>query len=253
MVKSDLSTRVYEGDPPLVVTVHGAMDRGKSFSLARRYLLKYEFLTYDRRGYGDSRKLDPPVAKGLEGHLSDLMQIIGSRKVVLVGHSYGGVIALTASSKFPRSVLSAVIYEAPMPWLDWWHQEGATPGTKVTQAPSPEEAVNGFMKTMLGDRWDQMSEKNRIDRLDEGPALISDLSELRSGAPFNPKDIAIPVTVGYGAKSSPRHEKAAIYLGNTIPDSQVIKFEKSGHGAHISHPREFAKLIQEGINRATKP
>ena len=59
-----------EEDGPLVVLVHGAMDRASSFGRVGRRLPDVPLVRYDRRGYGRSQ---PGAAVGLAGHAGDLL------------------------------------------------------------------------------------------------------------------------------------------------------------------------------------
>jgi thioesterase domain-containing protein len=88
---------VEHGEPdaaglPSVVLVHGSLDRGASFARVVRRLEGLHVVTYDRRGYHHSR--DMALARSLGAHVADLVALVGAGPVVVVGHSYGAVIAL---------------------------------------------------------------------------------------------------------------------------------------------------------------
>src|ERR1700684_4577013 len=82
---------VSEGSP-VVVLVHGSMDRPTSFARVVRRLDDLHTVTYDRRGYHRSRRA-LPLNTTLDGHIDDLLAVIGGRPAVGVGHSDGGGIA----------------------------------------------------------------------------------------------------------------------------------------------------------------
>ena len=78
-----------------MVLVHGAMDRNTSFARVAEALAPSPIVRYDRRGYGRSR----PAGTGpLAAHVDDLVAILGDDPAVVVGHSYGGLVALGAAS-----------------------------------------------------------------------------------------------------------------------------------------------------------
>ncbi len=120
---------VEESGPPgaaLVVLVHGTMDRSTGFArVARRLDDRYRVLRYDRRGYARSRGLPGP--HGCEAHVDDLLNLLDGRHATLVGHSYGGNVALAASVRAPESVNAVGMYETPLPWQSWW------PGTTAAR------------------------------------------------------------------------------------------------------------------------
>ena len=116
------------GDGPLVVLVHGAMDRASSMLRVRRALeAECRVSRYDRRGYARSLELGP--ATSLDQQVDDLAAVVGSRVAALAGHSLGGVICLALAERSPAQVGAVVAYEAPMMWEPWWPTgtAGATP------------------------------------------------------------------------------------------------------------------------------
>ena len=86
----------HAGDP-LIVLVHGAMDRSASMlKLSRRLDHQYRVLRYDRRGYGHS--VAHPGPFGMAHQVADLIALLAGRRAVLIGHSYGGNVALAAAA-----------------------------------------------------------------------------------------------------------------------------------------------------------
>ncbi|HTH07213.1 MAG TPA: alpha/beta fold hydrolase, partial [Ilumatobacteraceae bacterium] len=75
------------GDPanPLVVLIHGSMDRGAGMlRLSRRLDHDHHVLRYDRRGYGRSSHRGPFT---IAQHVADLEELLAGERAVLVGHS----------------------------------------------------------------------------------------------------------------------------------------------------------------------
>src|SRR6267143_6491728 len=133
-------------DGPLVVFVHGALDRGSSFRRVTE-LLHDECRTvrYDRRGYGRSvHAADAPVP--FQGHADDLLRILDGRRAVVVGHSFGGVSVLAAALRAPELVAAVVLYEASMPWVPGWDDAHLR---ALLSSPGAEDAS---VRMMLGDR-----------------------------------------------------------------------------------------------------
>ena len=235
---------------PLVVLIHGSMDRGASFARVNRELRDLPVLRYDRRGYGRSHLHVEPV--GIEGHVADLVTVAGDAPIVAVGHSYGGVVALTAAAKRPDVVRAVVAFEAPMPWRDF-HPTGSAAGQAVATAATgtPEDAAEAFLRRMVGDdRWEAMPASVRERRRREGHALVAESRSLRAGAPFDPATIAVPVVAGLGCRSRPHLQQAARQLALEVPHSELVEIPDCGHGAHLSHPVEFAGLVRRAVELA---
>lgn len=111
-VEMDLHVRIWgEGHPERVVLLHGGNvpDPEQIWQAQRPLAEHYEVVVVDRRGFGRS-----PEATSLtwESELADVLALVGDRAHV-VGHSYGGVIALLLGSRYPERVRSLVAIEPP--------------------------------------------------------------------------------------------------------------------------------------------
>lgn len=241
-----------EGDAggPLVVLVHGSMDRSTSFVKAIRRLADLRVLRYDRRGYG--RSIAVPPSPDLADHVADLLDLVGDRPAAVVGHSLGGVVALTAAARRPAVVRAVGAFEAPMPWEPWWPSTTAGGSTLAMAATDPAGAAEAFMRRMIGDaRWERLPPGTREDRRAEGVALRCDLRMIRAGgAPYAPADLPVPVVAGCGTESAPHHREAARHLAATAPGADLVVVDGAGHGAHVSHPEDFAAFVRKVVGRA---
>src|SRR5664279_4356520 len=83
-------------DEPVLVMVHGSLDRSASFARVLRRLGDLHTVVYDRRGYHRSRDA-VPLHTSIDGQIDDLVSVIGGRPAVVIGHSYGGTIAVGAA------------------------------------------------------------------------------------------------------------------------------------------------------------
>lgn len=224
---------------PTVVVVHGAMDRAASFGRMARHLDDLEVVRYDRRGYGRSAAVGIGT---LADHVDDLLAVVGDRAVTVFGHSIGGVVALVAAQRAPERVTSVLAYEAPTPWLDWW------PGAPRVAPEDPAEEAEAFMRRAIGDRyWARLGARTRAERRAEGPALVADLDSLEGPAPFDPAAVSVPVLAACGSETTWWHERAARWLGDEVPDGQLVVVDGATHGVHLSHPTAAAHLVRRAV------
>lgn len=166
-------------DAPLIVLVHGTMDRSSGMlKLSRLLDSQCRVARYDRRGYGRSLAHAGPFGMGEQ--VADLVQVIAGRPAVLIGHSYGGNVALATAERHPDLVRAVGIYETPLSWMPWW--PGSTAGSAaLAEAQAPEDAAEHFMRRMVGDaRWEALPERTRLTRRLEGAAMVGELSDLRA-------------------------------------------------------------------------
>ena len=233
------------GDP-VVVLVHGSLDRAGSFARVCRRLGELHVITYDRRGYQGSRHL--PIADGFVGHVDDLLAVIGGRPAVVVGHSYGGDIALAAATA-PGSTIEAVAaYEPPLPWLPFWNRRPAVGGGGPAD-DDPSAAAERFFRRVVGsDAWERLSDAGRGGRRADGPALVSELRALRAGGPaVDPAAITVPALYGRGGRSRDHHRAGVAWLADHTPHAAIVEFPGAGHGAHLTHPDAFAAFVRQAV------
>jgi pimeloyl-ACP methyl ester carboxylesterase len=231
-------------DRPLVVLVHGTLDRSSSFRRVQRHLADVDAVAYDRRGYA-SRVHEPPGT--IDDHVADLFDVLDGRPAVVAGHSYGADVALAAAAEQPALVAAVVSYEAPMPWQPWWPDDTAG-GAAVAAAGGPEAAAEAFMRRMVGDdRWARLPAPTRAARRAEGGAVLADLQSIRDRAPFDLADVRVPVVVGVGTESAPHQQEAAPLVTAALRQAELHRIDGARHGAHLSHPAQFAALVARAV------
>ncbi len=101
-------------DAPLAIVLHGGPGGDHRSLLALGGLIpSYRVLFYDQRGAGLSERV-PEDRLGIADHLSDLDGLIaahGGGPVVLVGHSWGAMLATAYLGHRPEAVSAAVLIE----------------------------------------------------------------------------------------------------------------------------------------------
>ena len=200
----------------LVVLIHGSLDRSGGMALLARHIqTSHRVLRYDRRGYGRSWPHAGPFS--VADQVDDRSALIGDRRAVLVGHSFGGNIALAASVTLERQVVGVSTYETPLSWMEWW--PGTTAGAMAV-ASSEAQAAENFMVRLIGHkRWDALPERTREERKREGAALVGELTALRMNAPWTVEDISCPVLCGYGSNGMKHHADGARWMAQNLNTS----------------------------------
>jgi non-heme chloroperoxidase len=108
---------------PVMLCIHGMTSSRKSWErLALHYGDRYRVYAYDQRGHGDSAAVHGPMT--LHRALLDLynvMEAIPDPVDVLMGHSWGGAVAILGGRRFDVSSVVAVdpmIRQAGNVWYD---------------------------------------------------------------------------------------------------------------------------------------
>jgi pimeloyl-ACP methyl ester carboxylesterase len=245
-----------DGDAPLVVLVHGSLDRAGSFARVIRRLADLHTVAYDRRGYHRSRHV-VPVHDTLDGHVDDLLLVIDSRPAVVIGHSYGGDIALAAALRTASSghIRAVAAFEPPMPWLGSWATRPGTAGQSRQPSLGHDEpglVAERFFRRMVGDSaWDRLPEATKEARRADGAALAAEIAAIRvTEAPFDVTRLTVPAVFGRGTDSLPHHRASTDWLVANVAESELVEIEGAAHGAHLTHPDAFAQFVRTTVGCA---
>jgi pimeloyl-ACP methyl ester carboxylesterase len=101
------------GSGEAVVFVHGVLVADAFLPLASEPILStHHLITYRRRGYGNSSPVGGPVSVAESAaDCLGLLRSLGVERAHVVGHSYGGAVALQAALRAPDRVRSLVLIE----------------------------------------------------------------------------------------------------------------------------------------------
>jgi pimeloyl-ACP methyl ester carboxylesterase len=232
-------------DHPLVVVIHGSMDRSAGMlKLSRRLDSEFRVLRYDRRGYGRSFPHTGPFT--MDAQVADLVGLLDGRRAVLVGHSYGGNVALAAAARHPSLVAGVAVYETPLSWEPWW--PGSTAGAvAVAAAGEPEVAAERFMRRLIGDqRWDALPDGTKQTRRAEGVAMVAELADLRQHQPWRPEAIAVPVVTSFGSRGAAHHRQGMEQVASAL-GCPAVELADCRHDAPYSNPDLFRSEVVDRV------
>lgn len=244
-------------DGPHVTLIHGSLDRSAGLlKLSRRLADRYRVTRYDRRGYGRSHPSDGPF--GIDQQVDDLRTVLASlpERVgprLLVGHSYGGNVALALAQRHRDLVDGVVVYETPLSWRDWWPADSAGGGAVAWRA-DPGEAAERFMRHLIGDdRWERLPPSTRESRRQEGVAMIGELVDLRARPAWDGPEIGVPVLAIHGELGQPYHRRGAETIAAEVRDGEFATVPGARHPGPNTHPDDVAALVEDFVERRVRP
>ncbi len=271
----DTSVRVIEhpGKDPAVVLIHGLPGTAQDFDKVTALLPGRHTIALDRPGFGYSSGGYHPFAEQLTT-LHGLLDELGVERPVLVGHSYGGTLALAYAARRPQDVRGLVLVDAAaagqrprgfnsvqshfVQFLSWpvvqpiadatFSQVLRTATAKATEAAAfdPGEVDPAHQRHVLEMNM-QHSDLDAYagEQLEAGDA-IADLDKRLA-------TIATPAIVIHGAKDGfvkPEHGRR---LAAVLPHARLVMVS-GGHMAPYVHPAVVAAAANRLLTAtATRP
>jgi pimeloyl-ACP methyl ester carboxylesterase len=246
------------------------------FGAARLLAAKRNLLMYDLRGHGRSSM--PQEGYGLPRmarDLLDLLDFLAIERIDLVGHSFGGRVALVFAALYPERVRSIVIADTqiralqpPMRLSEWPHWQGWKAElikNGLTNPPAEDAIIDYELLVQLSqyrdnaagdggatrialhsrnigekgmERWRQLLQRTSASReFDEEPLLV----------PATLRTIAAPILLLFGRFS--HCLPTAEGLMNCLPDARLIVIPGAGHFFPIVKPRFFARATEGFLTR----
>jgi len=264
-----------QGSGPAVVMVHGSVSDARTWAAQVGPLSEhFRVLTYSRRDHWPNDAAAAETEYSMTTHVEDLIRVIasvGGGPVHLVGHSYGGLIALLASIRHPELVRSQILIEPPVvrlflsdpprprellrvlakkPGLGYalvkFGVTGLVPATRAASKNDMDKAVRVFGRAVLGkdafnrlspDRWDQVEANNiQAEYLSDSFGPLTD-AEVRS--------IKAPSLLVSGEDSPRLWALLTDYLHELIPDSQRVAIPNASHIVHEDNATAFNLRVLE--------
>ena len=247
--------------PPLVL-VHGATaDHTTWRTSGPRLAARHALHAIDRRGRGASGDGPPGAPYAIEREFDDLAAVVDAvaaetgTRVDVVGHSYGGRIALGAALR-TANVRRVVSYEGAPPDPAGRSYQDADADTvnrleTLVAAGDRDTALATFMRDIVGMPEPELA-AFRADPIwpRRSAAIGTTIRELRAEtSPAGSLDAlgAVKLTVLQilGGASSEPFVAATRALDERLANGRVITIAGARHAAHHSHPAEFVAAIED--------
>lgn len=229
------------GDGPPAVMLHGLLVGNLAswfFTGAQALARTHRVLLYDLRGHGRSERT--PTGYGVDSLRADLEALIAprfSQPALLVGHSYGALVALSYALAHPERVSGLVLVEAPLPPSEQGELTdflGRVPTEMVDALPGE---LQGVLK-QRGRRANRLLASLRFLALES--TLLSDVAAEPDIPDERLKELQCPVLCIYGRRSSCR--PVGDRLGAVIPGAQVLELD-GGHFLPLDAPAALSQAI----------
>ena len=218
------------GVPGRVVLIHGSPADASSWSKLlkqERHALPADVVVIDRLGFGNSTPgVQGSLAAQAAAAAAFLEPIDGSRPI-LVGHSYGGPVALRAAVDYPDRIGGIVLVA------------GAC-DAYMNDSQGLRRAIDAI-SLIVPEAW-EVSNAELLALTDENRAMESLLSQ-----------VTCPVVILHGTWDPVcPHESTVAYLQDRLVNAaevRVVSLERTGHNLHLSHPAQIAEEVRRLAER----
>jgi len=245
---------------PVVMLHSGGMSSRQWGRLSARLAPKYRALAMDFLGYGDSAPAGDSftIADDLDAAIA-LVDSLGEPAHV-VGHSYGGLIALSLTRARPSNVRSLAVYEPvafgvlhSMADAEGLADLGAYGGdSSFGEEPGSERWIARFVEYWNGvGAWDALPAPTRDAFLRVAPKVYLEVAGiLTERTPHDAyRAIAAPTLVMTGERSTTAARHVAAILAQVIPDAELQTIEGAGHMGPLTHADIVNGLIEAHLSR----
>ena len=259
----DSLTLVYEraGTGGPIVFIHGALIADVFRPLLAESALAsgHELLVYHRRGYAGSTH--PAGALTVAQHAADcraLLRHLGIERTHVVGHSYGGAVALQLALDSPELIESLALLE-PAVFGGQAYLDALSQGQERSRREGAEVVIDDFLKMRFGTDY-----RPRLDRVLPG-SFAQAVADARTwfeqeipglGAWTFDEDqarrITQPVLAVLGGESDtlwPRFGETHRRLLSSLPNVEGVVIAGVNHGMFIQDPAAVASTLATFFRR----
>lgn len=250
------------GEP--VLLIHCSSSSGKEWKALTEMLGgRFRTIVPDQWGCGRSDAWIGHGGFSLSEESAPILQILDSLDVPvhLVGHSYGGGVALKVARERPGMIRSLTLIEPSVFHLlktggginQALFQEIAEVAAAVRESIVTGDYWGGmkhFVNYWSGsDAWSSMPHEARFKMSQRLPKIALDFHALFS-EPASPEDyarISHRTVLVCGEKSPGPSQRIVELLASVMPHARIIRIEGAGHMSPMSHPEAVNAAIREHL------
>ena len=265
--------RIGSGEP--IVVVHGGpmLEHGYLLPHLRPLADHYELIFYDQRLSGRSAPQVDSASVRIATFVDDIEEIrlsLALERIHLVGHSWGGLLAMHYALKYQENLQSLVLLNSMSASSEIWQEEERLLAQRFTAADSVErqairetdafanqepEAIAQLLRLSFRLQFHDTSMANELqlyvpedysDRSMQFGYMMVDLMD------FDLHDdltaVTVPTLILYGS-AEPATELSGAMLREGTPNSEWVVIENAGHFPFIEQPAAFTDAVRRFLDR----
>jgi pimeloyl-ACP methyl ester carboxylesterase len=248
------------GEGPDIVMIHGIASNLALWLNIQPVLAEdFRVTTYDLRGHGYSDM--PPngyTSADMAGDLNGILDSLDIKQTHLVGHSFGGLVALHHTVFHPERVIKLVLADTgvpavetsrkSVPVLEMWIDRLAKFGISVPEDKQDDinylimqtrilRQQSAYSSGIKKRRMGGLPSVNGLTQLLESTSILNDFREAAELTLNKICQISHPVLISYGERSPSMATYQ--YLRDNLPNCKSVIIQNAGH----FHPLGQSKLV----------
>jgi pimeloyl-ACP methyl ester carboxylesterase len=237
-----------QGDTALVFLHGWCGDRAYWKNQAEAFAADYRVVALDQAGHGESGK-DRKVwsANGLAGDVEAVVKALGLKRVILVGHSMGGPVALLAAKRMPGTVV-AVVGVDTLQNAEFEFPEEVRKKYMEAFDKDFKGTMQAGLNGMLHEKTDPELKKWLVTRAEAQDPKMA-LGLMRDLAGLDPKTLLkearVPVRCINSAGGFQLFTPTAVEINKKYADYGAVTIADVGHYPMLEKPAEFNQKLRE--------
>ncbi|MGI9389003.1 MAG: alpha/beta fold hydrolase [Boseongicola sp.] len=269
---------VVRGKGPDLILIHGAGANTRELELALvdRLIDRYRLFLVDRPGHGWSERLGPEFEGAFNTHaespieqaraLSQAVQNLGAENPIVLGHSFGGAVAMAWALEEPAAAI-VVLSGVTLPWpgdIDFSYRVlGSAIGGAVLAPVAAAFVHEEYIEQILDRAFAPQSppagyaDRTGVSLATRSRALRANNRQVRALRPFiveqsgRYEEISLPVEILHGTEDTTVYRDIhAEPLADTLQDANLTILEGIGHMPHYIVPDDIVAAIDRAATRA---
>jgi len=233
------------GEPLLVLHGGPGFDHQILMPYIGKLGLYHKVIQYDQRGSGLSKGPVDATSINIHNFVEDI-EIIRKRlnidKLNLVGVSWGGILAMFYSIKYPENLNSLILFSTAASSELLYKMY---PAMNKNRTPEDDELIKSISKSEGFQRKDPEILEKFYRTFCKAQFVDQSLA-----SKINMTVINCPTLIMHG-KKDPLPLEAAEKIHSMIPNSELIIFNNSGHWIFIEEEDKFYKTVNEFLAKVT--
>jgi pimeloyl-ACP methyl ester carboxylesterase len=227
---------------PSFLCLHGLADTLEIWSRVTPALAQRgRLVTMDQRGHGESEAPPGPYRRDdLARDVVAVLDRLGISRTILIGHSMGGIVAMTTALAYPERVAGLVLIgtasqcsEAVAGWYE-----------KIARA-AETDGLAGLTRVIYG-----ATSTRQLQGDAQGIAHVTRCLKSLYEYPLTPKlsTIGCPAVLLVG-DNDPMGPKASVIIQRQMPNAQLEVIADRGHWIHLEAPEAVLAAIDRLLGK----